>query len=104
MKIMTFNTQHCLNFIKREIDFDIMADAIRRCGADIVALNEMRGAGNDPEYTAQTERLSELTGLEHFYFAKATDVEGCGPYGNAILSRFPRMSPPKPMMPASVAS
>ena len=89
MKIMTFNTQHCLNFIKREIDFDIMADAIRRCGADIVALNEMRGAGSDPEYTAQTERLSELTGLEYFYFAKAIDVEGCGPYGNAILSRFP---------------
>lgn len=89
MKIMTFNTQHCLNFIKREIDFDIMADAIRTCGADIVALNEMRGAGSDPEYQAQTEKLSELTGLKYFYFAKAIDVEGCGPYGNAILSRFP---------------
>ena len=89
MKIMTFNTQHCLNFIKREIDFNIMADAIKACGADVVALNEMRGAGKDPEYTAQTEKLSELTGLEHFFFARAINVGDLGPYGNAILSRFP---------------
>ena len=89
MKIMTFNTQHCLNFLKRNIDFEVMADAIKKCGADVVALNEMRGEGADPDYGAQTEILSRLTGLEHFYFAKAIDVEGCGPYGNAILSRCP---------------
>ena len=66
-----------------------MADAIKKCGADIVALNEMRDKGSSPEYEAQTEILSRLTGLEHYYFAKAIDVEGGGPYGNAILSRFP---------------
>ena len=29
IKLMSFNTQHCLNFITKEIDFDIMADAIK---------------------------------------------------------------------------
>ena len=63
MKFMSFNTQHCLNYIERQIDFEVMAKAIRDTGADIVGLNEMRGAGTDPEYTAQTEKLAELTGL-----------------------------------------
>ena len=45
MKIMSFNTQHCLNYVERKIDFAIMAKAITDCGADIVGLNEMRGQG-----------------------------------------------------------
>ena len=88
MKIMSFNTQHCLNFIERKIDFEIMAKAIVDCGADIVGLNEMRGSGQHPEYTAQTEKLAELTGMKYCYFAKAIDLEQ-GPYGNAILSKIP---------------
>ena len=39
MKVMSFNTQHCLNYLERKIDFQVMADAINRCGADIVGLN-----------------------------------------------------------------
>ncbi len=89
MKFMSFNTQHCLNYTKRQIDFEVMAKAIRDTGADIVGLNEMRGAGVDPEYTAQTEKLAELTGLKYYAFAKAIDVPNGGPYGNAILSRYP---------------
>lgn len=89
MKFMSFNTQHCLNYIERQIDFEVMAKAIRDTGADIVGLNEMRGAGTDPEYTAQTEKLAELTGLKYYAFAKAIDVPNGGPYGNAILSRYP---------------
>ena len=58
MKFMTFNTQHCLNYITRTIDFDVMAEAILACGADVVGLNEMRGLGTDAEYTAQVEKLA----------------------------------------------
>ncbi len=36
MKIMTFNTQHCFNYIERKIDFDVMAEAILKTDADIV--------------------------------------------------------------------
>ena len=28
MKIMTFNTQHCLNYLEQKIDFAVMAKAI----------------------------------------------------------------------------
>jgi endonuclease/exonuclease/phosphatase family metal-dependent hydrolase len=41
MKIMTFNTQHCLNYLEQKIDFDIMAEAITDLDDDIVGLNEL---------------------------------------------------------------
>ena len=89
MKIMSFNTQHCLSFVDKKIDFEIMARAILDLGADVVGLNEMRGQGTDPEYTAQVERLAELCGMKYYYFAKAIDVKNKGPYGNGILSKIP---------------
>lgn len=87
MKIMTFNTQHCQNYLVGTIDFSVMAEAILQCGAEVVGLNEMRGKGISEDYEAQTERLSELTGLDNYYFAKAVDISGKGPYGNALLSK-----------------
>ena len=92
MKLMSFNTQHCLNFITRKIDYQLMADTIIRCGADIVGLNEMRNKGENPGYDRQVEILSELTGLKYHYFAKAIDVNGANPYGNGLLSRYPIVS------------
>ena len=89
MKIMSFNTQHCLGYIEQRIDFELMAKAITDLGADVVGLNEMRGDGEHPEYTAQVEKLAELTGMKHYYFAKAIDVKNKGPYGNGLLSRIP---------------
>ena len=92
MKIMSFNTQHCQNYIDKKIDFEIMAKAITDCGADIVGLNEIRGEGIGADYTAQTEKLSALTGLGYYSFAPAIEVKNGGPYGNAILSRIPILS------------
>lgn len=91
IKIMSFNTQHCLNYITRKIDFPLMTEVIRESEADIVGLNEMRGAGEHPEYTAQTETLAEALGF-NYYFAKAIDVNGNNPYGNGLLSRYPIIS------------
>jgi len=92
MKIMTFNTQHCLNYIERKIDFRLMADTVVNSGAELIGLNEMRGKGENAEYDRQTEILSELTGIGHYYFAKAIDVPNMGPYGNALLSKIPIVS------------
>ncbi len=89
MKIMSFNTQHCLNYLKQEIDFEIMAAAIRQADPDIVGLQEMRGQGEDPEYTEQIKTLSELSGMEYAYFAEAIRVDGDNPYGNGLLSKLP---------------
>lgn len=92
MKIMSFNTQHCLNFLTRKIDFQIMADAIKKCDADIIGLNEMRDKGEHIEYEKQTEILAELIGFKYHYFAKAIDVDGRNPYGNALISKYPIIS------------
>ncbi len=87
MKIMSFNTQHCLNYLERRIDFDVMADAILKCEADIVGLNEMRDGECPPEFDAQCRILSEKCGLENYYFAKALQFKEGG-YGNGMLSRY----------------
>lgn len=87
--IMTFNTQHCRNFVTKKIDFDRMAETIKRFDPDIVSLNEMRMAGEHPEYTDQVPELAERAGYPYWYFAKALDVQGPNPYGNGILSRHP---------------
>ncbi len=88
MKIMSFNTQHCLNFLEQKIDYDIMAKAILKVGADIVGLNEMFDGGENTAYGYQTKTLSQLTGLENWYFARAI-MDRDGPYGNGFLTRFP---------------
>lgn len=92
MKVMSFNTQHCLNYVEQVIDFDLMARTVLDLDADIIGLNEMRGEGTHRDYTAQTEKLSELTGIGNYYFAKAIDVPGGGPYGNGLLSKIPIVS------------
>lgn len=88
MKIMSFNTQHCRNYVTRTIDYRIMAEAILQCGADIVGLNEMRDQGEDEGFEPQTALLSELTGMPHQYFAQAIWVNGNNPYGNALISKY----------------
>jgi len=87
MKIMTFNTQHCLNYLEQKIDFDVMARAIKACEADIVGLNEMYDNGIG-DFDRQSGRLAEKTGLKHSYFAKAI-TERTGDYGNGFISRYP---------------
>lgn len=103
MKIMTFNTQHCKNFVTGKIDFEIMADAIKKCNPDIVGLNEMYDEGEAENFVAQTKILSELTGLKYHYFAKAIDCYGGkNPYGNGFLSKIPITSAKTVMIPDAV--
>lgn len=88
IKLMSYNTQHCLNYITRQIDFDIMADTILKCGADIVGLQEMRNESEHPEYQNQAKILADKLGF-YYYFAEAIRFSGVNPYGNAIISRYP---------------
>lgn len=90
MKIMSFNTQHCMNYLTKEIDYKIMADAIMKFDADIVGLQEMRYEDPESDFTRQTEKLSELTGLSFNYFAKAVNIwDDDGWFGNGFISRIP---------------
>ena len=99
MKIMTFNIQHCLNYVTKKIDFETIADVIVAQNPDFVGLNEMRGEGTHEHYTAQTEKLSELTGMKYYSFAPAIEVPNGGPYGNAFLSKIPILNVEKIMIP-----
>ncbi len=89
MKIMTFNTQHCLNYLKQKIDFEIMANAILQASPDIVGLQEMRGQGEISGYEDQVKILAELSGFNYYYFAEAIKFGGVNPYGNGLLSKYP---------------
>lgn len=91
LRVLTFNIQHCHPFVQKEwdeIDFSLFADVIRCFDADIVGLNEVRGAGESPSYQAQAQILAEKLGY-HVFFAPAIEVPHGGPYGNAILSKLP---------------
>ena len=110
IQLMSFNTQHCLNYLTRQIDYDRMAEVIRECGADIIGLNEMMGLNRDdekileiaaqnlhssmgynyadPNWNGQVEQLAAKLGM-YCYFAKAIRLSGLGDYGNALLSRYP---------------
>jgi len=88
VRVMSYNTQHCLNFITRKIDYDRIADTVTACGADIVGLQEIRGKGPKAGYEAQAKILADKLGF-HCYFAEAIRFDGKNPYGNALLSRFP---------------
>lgn len=91
LKIMSFNVQHFLNYVTREIDFDLFEKTVRAFDPDILGLNEVYGLGPHPHYTGQAQILAERLGY-HWFFAPAIDEEDLGPYGNALLSRYPILS------------
>ncbi len=88
IKIMTFNTQHCLNFVTRKIDFDVMAEAIRKENPDVVGLEEMRNTGLWYDYRDQVGILAYRTGMNGV-FGEAIKFGGINPYGVGLLSKFP---------------
>ncbi len=88
MNIMSFNTQFCTNFVTKEIDFEIMAEAIKKCNADVVGLNEMYDKSHMEEFDLQTKKLADLTGMKYYNFAEACTLEE-GTFGNGILSKIP---------------
>ena len=88
LKVMTFNIQHALDYQKRVIDFDLFINAIKKYGADVCGLNEVRGDGPEEDYTDQTSAIADGLGFNS-YFGEAIRVKGTSPYGNAIVSKFP---------------
>ena len=98
IKIMSYNTQHCLNFVTREIDYDIIVDTIKTCEADIIGLQEIRDKNQSAEYPAQAKIIAERLGY-YYYFAEAIRFDGKYAYGNALVSRYPIVSAETVMIP-----
>ena len=88
MKIMSFNTQSCTNYITQEIDYEIMADAIKKCDADIVGLNEIHEESHMENYSFQTRKVAEAAGFPYYKFGQACTLEE-GNFGNGFVSKIP---------------
>ena len=86
---MTYNVQHCKNYIEQKIDYELIARIIKESDAEIVGLNEMFSDGEGSQFPNQTKMLSELAEYENYYFAEAIKLRGGSPYGNAMLSKLP---------------
>ena len=92
LSILSYNVQHFALYHGSGIDYDAFAETIRSLGADLIGLNEVRGAGESEGYEPQAAIMGEKLGF-HAYFGKAQDMNGRkDPYGNAFLSRFPILS------------
>ena len=92
ISVLSYNVQHFSHYHGSGIDYDVFADTISSLGADLIGLNEVRGAGSSEGYDPQASIMGEKLGL-YSYFAKAQDMkEGTDPYGNALLSRYPLLS------------
>ena len=43
MKIMTFNIQHCHNYIYNNVEYEMLAEEIKNISPDILGVNEIYG-------------------------------------------------------------
>ena len=66
MKIMTFNVQHCKNYLTEEIDYELFGRTLCEIGADVVGINEIYGGGEGSRFGDQVARLAELGGYPYF--------------------------------------
>lgn len=94
MRVMSYNIQHGIDHARRlktgkeQINLPLMADTVKRLGADICGLNEVYGAGELPLFNDQAKVIADALGY-HAFFAKAIDITENQPYGNALISRYP---------------
>jgi endonuclease/exonuclease/phosphatase family metal-dependent hydrolase len=86
LTVMTYNIHHGEGMDKR-LDLARIADVIRKCEPDLVALQEVDARTKRTNGVMQAAELARLTNMHHAY-GPAMDFDG-GKYGNAILSRFP---------------
>ena len=93
-RIMTFNIQHGLNFIKllnkeRVIDLDSVVNTIKENNVDVVGLNEVYNDVNNVVTVEQAKYISEKLGYNYYYFGQSITIKETIGYGNAIISKYP---------------
>lgn len=88
IKFLSFNIQSCRDYVKRNFDPLLMANTIRYLGSEIIGLNEVRSDGSHPDFFNHTKIIAESLGYDYYYFGQALTLDS-GPYGNAIISKYP---------------
>lgn len=93
-RVMTFNIQHGLNFIKllnkeRVIDLDNVINTIKEQNPDIIGLNEVYNDVNNVVTVEQTKYIAEKLGYNYYFFGQSITIKETIGYGNAIISKYP---------------
>ena len=73
LRIMTFNTQHTLDYKNRVIDIDLFINSIKKHCADICCLNEVIDECPIEGYTDRTKAIADGLRYER-YFGEAVKV------------------------------
>lgn len=89
LRVLTYNVHHCQGLDGRT-DLQRIADVIKSTEPDLVALQEVDYMTKRSGRIDQAAKLGKLCGM-HSFFGRAIDYQG-GKYGNAILSKKPRIS------------
>lgn len=91
IKFMSFNIQSCRNYMTRKFSSSQVINAIKLYSPDIIGLNEVRGKKTvenaDESWFSQLKEISNGLGYKYFYHGIALNLSG--PYGNAIISKYP---------------
>ncbi len=109
LTVMTYNIQHGVDHARRLrepgasdvdlIDLDRFALTIRDYQPDILSINEVRDVSFAPGFSAQARLLARALDMPYYFFAQTLEEGERGPYGNALLSRYPFASIEKVMIP-----
>jgi len=86
LTVVTYNIHHG-GGADGKVDLPRLAEAIRKCQPDLVALQEVDEGVTRTGGIAEAAELGKLLGMSGV-FGKAMDYQG-GQYGDAVLSRFP---------------
>jgi len=87
IRIVTYNVHKCRG-MDRRVDPARIAEVLRGCDADIIALQEVIADPRGEPELNQPQFIASSLGKYEVYFGEARQHLGA-PYGNAILSRAP---------------
>lgn len=86
VRVVTYNAHGCIG-IDGARSIERIADVLRACDADVIGLQEIDVGRDRSGGIDQADAIAVRLGMNHVFGAALYD--GCGAYGNAILSRHP---------------
>lgn len=84
VKMMSYNIRNGIG-MDEKVDYNRVADVIKRCDADFVALQEIDSVTGRSKGVDVVKKIAELTNMNSSY-SKAIDYDG-GAYGVGMLSK-----------------
>lgn len=87
IKVMTYNVHSCIPVGSSTPNPQGIADVIKEANPDVVMLQEIEVNTTNSGGIDQLAKLSELTGMNYYYFGKAINYNN-GAFGVGLLSKY----------------